>query len=519
MDAKPWYAIAKNELFSRSLIWQLQRRYFEETGFDAWRLGEVPHYITSNPVIANSYAEIIFTFYREQLAISPDSQNKLLYILELGAGPGRFAYHFLARLQWLCDETGIALNNFRYILTDFTQSNLDFWSSHPYFSPYFENGILDIALLDITSPGTIELQVSGKILTHGSLHLPLVTIANYVFDSVPQELFYIDNNQAYQCLVSILVNNDGDEVTAAEILAAMQCRYNYQAMDGDIYREAWLQQILNFYTNQFNDTHLLFPADGLKCLHWLKSISHSGLMLLTADKGNHRLEALANTPLPDLVRHGSLSLTVNYHALKYYCEHHGGTSLFTTHHYHGLNIACLLMVPDAHLLKETKLTYKHFIEDFGPDDFYTISKHARKYIGEMGINEILAYLRLSMYDSHQFSRYLPRIMELAADIDTNSRSEIKVIIDKIWEQYFPIGEELDLANALATYFYSVDDFEQALYYFERSVTVYGHDTGTLCNMAACLLMLGDSPRSKYLLEQVLEHDPDNEAAKEMLKEI
>ena len=57
--------------FSRSLLWQLQRQYFEEMGFEAWRRGEVPHYVTSNPRIANSYAEMIFAFYKDALASMP----------------------------------------------------------------------------------------------------------------------------------------------------------------------------------------------------------------------------------------------------------------------------------------------------------------------------------------------------------------------------------------------------------------------------------------------------------------
>ncbi len=58
---------------SRSILWDLQAAYFAERGIDAWRQGEVPHYVTSNPTIAAAYAEIVFAF-RRTCCVSEDSR-------------------------------------------------------------------------------------------------------------------------------------------------------------------------------------------------------------------------------------------------------------------------------------------------------------------------------------------------------------------------------------------------------------------------------------------------------------
>lgn len=47
--------------FSEAPIWDLQRTYYEELGIKAWNNDQVPQYITSNPMIATAYAEMIFT--------------------------------------------------------------------------------------------------------------------------------------------------------------------------------------------------------------------------------------------------------------------------------------------------------------------------------------------------------------------------------------------------------------------------------------------------------------------------
>jgi hypothetical protein len=94
--------IERNQRLSRSLLWGLQRRFFEQKGVEAWRQNIVPHYITSNPFIANAYAHLVFGFLRDcqANALLPDP-NQPLYIVELGAGSGRFAFRFLKQFQRL----------------------------------------------------------------------------------------------------------------------------------------------------------------------------------------------------------------------------------------------------------------------------------------------------------------------------------------------------------------------------------------------------------------------------------
>ena len=40
---------------SRSVLWRLQRRFFEQRGIAAWSEGVVPHHVTSNPGLARAY--------------------------------------------------------------------------------------------------------------------------------------------------------------------------------------------------------------------------------------------------------------------------------------------------------------------------------------------------------------------------------------------------------------------------------------------------------------------------------
>src|ERR1041385_4675026 len=82
---------------SRSVLWRLQRRFFERRGVAAWSEGQVPHHATSNPYLARAYGRVV-------LGLLPDWHARLdpsqpLYIVELGAGSGRLAFHLLRGLD------------------------------------------------------------------------------------------------------------------------------------------------------------------------------------------------------------------------------------------------------------------------------------------------------------------------------------------------------------------------------------------------------------------------------------
>ena len=242
----------------------------------------MPHYVTSNPVIVDTYAEFIFAFRRDRQALFPGDDP--LYFCELGSGSGRFAFHFLKRLLRLCARRGLPPLAFRYVLTDFTQCNLDAWRKNPCFAEFFDSGLLDMALFDVNDSAELALQISGERLAAGTLCNPLVVIANYLFDSVPQELYYFKDGAAHECLLSLATDEDPAELDAAELLERLHLHYDYQPCTGSSETAALL---LALYRETLDDAHVLVPAAGLGCLRRLRELAPQGLLLLSADKGQH----------------------------------------------------------------------------------------------------------------------------------------------------------------------------------------------------------------------------------------
>ena len=107
-ETKRRFVIEKNRRLADSILWKLQREYFERQGIEAWRQGTVPHYITSNPFIAGAYARLVSGFLRDCTSGTRClATGQPVYIVEIGAGSGRFAYHFLKNFRKLHCESAL----------------------------------------------------------------------------------------------------------------------------------------------------------------------------------------------------------------------------------------------------------------------------------------------------------------------------------------------------------------------------------------------------------------------------
>jgi tetratricopeptide (TPR) repeat protein len=505
------HIVEKQQRFSQSLIWQLQRDYFNAAGINAWRSGEVPHYITSNPVMGKTYAELVLAFLRD-LALRGQAKEPV-YLLELGAGHGRLCYHFFKHFETYYEQSAIPLPPFCYVLSDFTAANLAFWKDHPRLQPYLAKGWLDFALFDVEDSSELALQHTGNTIQIQALAQPLILIANYFFDSISQDLFRIENKTIFHSLLSLSTEADPAELDAASLIAALNLQYDYEEAKSPIYAgEPLLDTLLETYRQQLTNSHVLFPHTGIRCLERIRQLSRQGLVLLSADKGRHHLSDLDGIAAPRLATHGSFSLNVNYHALGQYCIGQGGLALFPRHPQENLDLGCLLFLADAPAYRETTSAYERFVSDYGPDEFFTLKKIIEQHPDTLTHGDIMVVIRLSGYDARMFKQMLPRLHETLPTISINERWTLYQTIIRIWDTYYPLGEPHDLAFDLACLLMLLEFFPEAIVYFELSLDIYGQEANTLFNIALCHHLLGNADQTQQYLRAVLRDDPTHEAA-------
>ncbi len=520
LKRKKRYTLEKDVPFAKSVIWDIQRSYYADSGINAWnKSGTVPHYVSSNPTVAYSYAEIALGFFRDRSKISPDNTDPI-YFLELGAGSGRFAYHFIKQFSDLYDQLGIKLPSFCYVITDLSPHNVEYWKNHPRFQPYITSGRIDFAQFDATSTDGITLDISGKTLHRDSLTQPLIVIGNYFFDSIEQEFLYFRKGRVYDCMTTTISTINPKRAETKDLIKALELEYNYTSRKLPLYDMPELNHIISTYQAEIANSHIYIPTAGIRCLDYLRTLSQKGLLLLTADKSQHKLVDLDKRGASKLVTHGgSFSLTVNYHAIGQYVEQIGGACLFPEQPYYGLNHSVFLLLSQSQQYTETYFAYSRFINQFGPDDFFSIKKHIDQSYPLMSIRHILGYLRMSHYDSHLFLALAEYIHEQLEDISPKDREGLYKTVHNIWDLYYFIGEEKDLAFEIGMILYELDFYGEALAFFQQSITTHDVDIATLFNMAVCSLQVGDIKQATQLVTQVLADNPSYEPAIDLSQRI
>ena len=508
MDNTTTYQIDSIKPFSESLIWQLNRDYYQQTGIEAWRGGTVPHNLTSNSMVGNTYAQLIFAFLKD-LADKGQSDEKV-YILELGAGHGRFAFHVLKHLERLVSQTGLNLPKYCYVISDIVEENLNFFLDHHQFKSFFEKGLLDVAYFDAVKSTTLELRYSKSTISSQDLNQPLLAIGNYFFDSLPMDLFYFKDKKIFTCSIALESPENPEGMDTATLIKNLETSFYNFPLEEPCYEDPILNEILEDYRELVADTYLFFPTKGFQCIQNIQRLSKKGLMLLSMDKGFHEIHEIDNSAAPDMIRHGSLSFWVNYHALGAYCNKSHGKTLFSSYSSFHLELGCFLFLKEPDTYYETRVTYERVVNDFGPDDFNGMKEFAYKNFSRMNLLEIITLLRLSAYDSTMFKNVFPRIKHLSKQITVNERVRLAQTMHRVWDMYFTLNEDYDFAFEIGGVLYALGYYESALIYFEFSIRQFGEKPDIFYNKALCYYHLRQDDSFVKIVKEAKAAFPDYE---------
>lgn len=487
---------------SQSGLWERQRQYYHEKGVEAWNTGTVPHYITNNPVIANAYADLIAAHLEDLAREKALNLKKPVHVVEMGGGSGRLAFLILRRLEALASVLPVKV---RYVLTDFTTTNLGHWREHPSFAQAFQDGRLDLAQFDVENDSVLKLEKSGEVLD-GSGN-PVFFLANYLFDTLTQDCFTIVNGALKEALPNIVYEQDTATVT-----------YSYQDASEEPYGRPEYDSILREYTQKLGDTYFLFPVGPLKCLENLARVAGDRACLITADKSWSRWEDLVGMGEPSLVAHGpSFSMTVNFHAMGLYWQGRGGHVFHTAPRDSMLQISCFTLgLPEKALLKTARV-FAEKMDQYGPLDFFNLKGACMEAAQVKNLRFCLEMMRLSSWDPEVLFELADSLSATRMeDASTLNKRELFLALTRCWANYFPIGEQKDVPFEMARVLFRMEYFEHSLKFYEESIRLFGRHKMTHHNMGLCYYYLRRLAQAKQSFEMALELEPGYGAAREWL---
>lgn len=499
---------------SQSGIWKWQRDFFHQQGIGAWRTATVPHYATNNPALAHAYAELVFGFLRDCLAARQGEAERAdaespqpFYIIELGAGSGRFGYLFLKRLLDTLRRFSSQGLSIKYVLTDFTGSNVEFWRAHPALRPFIEQGQLDFAVFDVERDHELRLLQGGETLSPGTLHHPLIVLANYVFDSIGQDAFIVEDGHLSECLIS-LGSEEPDTSVPSSPFEGLEYQFVSRRTSSEYYPEPEFNEILSEYARTLDRTTVLFPCSALRCLQRLAKLSSGQLLLLTGDKGYVEEEDLRGLDAPRLALHGSFSLMVNYHAITAYMSRRAGRVLKMQRPHASLCVLACVLGSGTSGCTNLERSYDLLIAHTGPDDFFVLRRALHNHLETLTPEELLALIRASHDDPRVLRDCVPALLRRLAEISDRTRHEILRTERRVWDNYYHIGEEEDLAFELGVLLFALGYALEAASLFQRSLQLYGDNPSTLWNVGLCYYRLDMQEQASRFFGEARRRDPD-----------
>ncbi len=481
------FNIQKKTPFSKSLVWELNKDFYHQNGISAWSNSIVPHQITNSSLAASTYAELIYAFLED--VESNLGSDKIIYILELGAGSGRLCYNILKQLDQLMIDSDGCSTKYCYVLSDIVEDNLAFYSNHPKLQEYFKRGVLDISYFDAEKSQELLLRKSNSKIAHSDLEQPILSIANYFLDSIPNELYYFENGNVFSCSVSIDSLIDPLGKTADELINDMELEFYNSAVKENQYENAIFNKILSQYTQACSATYILFPKLAMECMSNISSLSKMGLVLLTMDKGYKEIEELATRKKPDIVKHGSFSLWVNFHALSQFCILSGGMSMFDSCTNFSIDFGCLSLIKQPFKYQLFKAAYRKHSSQFNLDDHNSMKTLVYNNLASVDLSDLLGLIRLNSYDSSIFINLLPSIKLLSKNISIKQRTRLMQTIIAVWNKYYSIKEDYDLSYELGGLMYDLGCYTEALGYFKYSSAMFGNKVDVDYNQILCYYQL------------------------------
>jgi tetratricopeptide (TPR) repeat protein len=495
---------------SESMLWRLQRDLYDTRGIQPWSRGDVPQSITTSPYIARAYAQITLGYIRDiQARLHP---SEPLYIVELGAGSGRFGFRFIKQLSHLLAHKSV---RFTYVMTDVSPTLIDFWQKHPSLRPLREAGQLDFAYFDAINLSQIELINAKTVLRQDTLANPLVVVGNYFVDSIPHDCFSVQEHQLFENLVRVVSDHPDLTFSEGQTLSDVNITFEAQPAPSNYYREQELNRVLEDYRQRLDNAMFLLPVAGIRCMRHFQELSANRSLFLVADIGSARESDIREYTSGGISADSNFWLSVNFHAVGEYVLQLDGGVFHPPQRHANLNISAFVLGGPSTDFGETALAYDQAIGQLGPDDFFVLSSVIAGHLESLRRGELLAFLRSSGWDSDFFLQCLPFLLDSLQEISWSGKEDVRRAVAEAWDAYFPIGDTsdaADLPSGFGVLLYTIGDYAEAMDYFQRSLELVGMDARTTFNIALCLNRLGRQTEASEWIDRTLELDPFSEQA-------
>lgn len=496
--------IENSTRLSQSCIWKRQAEFYKSVGVDAWK-GTVPSRVTTSSQIAKTYARLIASY-------ASDCDLDDLTIVELGAGHGRLGFLCAQHLLEMEKRGQLRPRQWTYVLTDIAPRNIEFWKQNESLKPLIASGHIDVAEFGTEDSG-LHLQTRGQTISSNNRCPNIVAIGNYFFDSIPIDVFKVEQGELYECESEIVVMPSSDDRSEDVVW-----NWHQKVVNGNAYEEVELQQLVDYFKSRFDDGCFTIPSAGCRTLATICEWSENDILLLAADKGYLRDEEFAGRSVPVPVPHGGCySFSVNFAALRQWFQNRDGLAMIPERTDPRLQVTAFTTRParDSDSLQQE---FQRGVHDFGPGDCHQIVRNRIQERGTNDLNDCLATIQLAAQDDTIFYFLKDRIRSAVPHANEEQLHAVGQMLDIVLQRHFVWGTK-DIPFAIAHIWQKMERFENAIRLFSRSLHLFGEHHATLCHLAECLNETGQSEQAAEFARRSLELRPQSQRSARVMLAI
>lgn len=259
-----------------SAIWTMQKGLYQFHGPELWNHC-IPSWATNNNNVANSTNKFIEAFIKDY---EQQYQQTNWSIVIIGAGIGILPYKISTYLSAANKTRNCKIH---LVISDCVNKNIDAWKRHPQLKPFIDEGTLVPIWLD-ADRGFNGLKNLSDFRSEHKIISPLIVIANYVFDSLPQSIYEIDNGKVSVGLCTIKERGDSKQNAASRNINDLITEIRFENLHSRYNPDPIIDSYIASHVADDHNGQILVPSVAMRCLANLKKLANDNIVLIATDK-------------------------------------------------------------------------------------------------------------------------------------------------------------------------------------------------------------------------------------------
>ena len=253
-----------------------------------------------------------------------------------------------------------------------------------------------------------------------------------------------------------------------------------------------LNKILKVYASRFENIPFQFPVGAFQTIRFFRELSKGRLLLLAGNQGRSTEEQIKSNSKPFIAKHGSFSLSVNYHAIAMFFRHAGGMSLLTTYPEPIFVITAAALGGEKDQYPETTLAFRTHIDYFEPNDYLKMVSYSEKQWLEPTLESVLIILKLGDWDPINFNFFFERVRRLLPQASLDEKERLVQVIYNIWDRFYPVNkQEGAFIMNLGVLLFDLERYPEAIAFFQHAINLGYEDERVFRNIASSYTALND----------------------------